>query len=101
MASERIPCEFIDDAMILMQVFAIVRKNQIGGNLFLQSLKILFDGLPVVREETLAKSFHDYGLGRSASEETGGALERFFAATSIGAEDDPSDVHAGMIAQQV
>ena len=68
-----VPCQFVDHAMVLMPIVAIVRQDDVRVRRCLDRLEVLFDLIAHIRKEAVAKVLHD-DLGRA------GAAEEFICA---------------------
>jgi hypothetical protein len=55
--AKRVPRQFVDDAMVLVQVLAKVRENQVG-TVLLQGLEMVLDFLALVRKVAATKIAH-------------------------------------------
>jgi len=88
--AKRIPGQFGDNPMVLVQIVPIVRKDEIGGKVALQVLKVFLNGRTEVGKKTLAEIFDDNLFRLSVLEEPGGAVAGFASPLLIGAEHNPT-----------
>jgi hypothetical protein len=67
-----------------------VRKDEIGGEVALQVLKVFLDGSTDIGKKTLAEIFDDNLFRLYGLEEAGGAVAGFAGPLLIGAEHNPA-----------
>src|ERR1700675_4509464 len=83
--------------MILVQVFAVVREDQVRRNLATQLLDVLFDPPAHKREVTVAKLLDHNPLRMCAPQENLCAAFGLAGARGCGAEDAPMDGDVGIL----
>ena len=99
MITERVPRDLAHEAMILVQVVAIVGKDQIGREL-LQGFERFLDPGAFVREKTVAE-IQNYDLGVSARlQELLGGLSGLSPALGSRAENNPVEFQLRIFLQQ-
>jgi len=95
MIPEAIPGQFTKDAVVLVQVLAEVREDQVGVDQPLEALKAFLDFAPLRGEKAVAKIVDDEFAGRHAFQEEARAVAGFAPADFVSAEDDPD--HAELL----
>src|SRR5947208_1015975 len=82
--------------MVLMPVIAIMGQDNVGRETFLERLNVLLDRRSVVREETVAETFHqNLAFSRALKKETS-ALKRFFFPLSVRTQNHPGNFQLWM-----
>ena len=89
MISERVPGQFANHAMVLVQIMAEVGEDEVGHELFLEIFESIFDGSADVGKKTVAEGFYDDGFLASATKKGFGATFSFASAVRIGTKDEP------------
>ena len=84
-----VPGQLVDNAVILMQIFARVSEDQIGRELAFQFFEEFLDFGSLDREEAVAKTQNSHAFPRGALEEELGAATSLTLAFGSGAENDP------------
>src|SRR5919201_256953 len=78
-----------------MTVAAVVREDEVGRDLFLQLLEVIFDHGAVVWEIAVPESLHDHGLSSCRRQEHARGSAGFAFPLLVRAEDHPGDRHVG------
>ena len=90
--AERVPRQLGDEAMVLVQIGALVREDQVGRHVSLQLLEVLLHGDAGVREEAVAKALHDNPRRRISRQEILRAPPSLVSPIAVSAQHDPDDV---------
>lgn len=98
--SKGIPGQVADDTMVLMEVMAIVGKNQVRLAGPLQLLKLFFDFASNIGEKATTKLLDRNSLVLGKPEESTRAFFRLRSAGTFCAEHNPTDRDVGMIRKQ-
>src|SRR6266446_8565531 len=86
--------------MVLMQIVAIMRQNEIRRQLMFQLFKIFLEFTPCIREESISKIFNDDGLGFRMAQEHFGAFMGFVCSLLIRAKNNPMAYRVFLCFQQ-
>ena len=84
MVAKRVPGQLRDEAMILVQIAAPVREDQVRGDLALEALEVLLDLGAVVREEAVAERLGHDRAALATPSRNASALARASAARVAG-----------------
>src|SRR5690606_11144990 len=88
------------DAVVLVGILEPVGEDRVGLHAAAELAVERLDGLVVAREERVAEALDDDLAGGGAVEEAGRAALRLGLALAVGAEHDPADAGAGVLAEQ-
>src|SRR2546422_5147044 len=91
MVAEGVPGQLGNETVILMTVTAVVREHDIGRDLFLQLLEMIFDRFTHMREEAVPESLHRHRLFTRRRQEQAGALPGLPLPLLARAEHNPVD----------
>src|SRR5215470_1877835 len=69
LVSKRVPCQFRDESMVLMQIPTVVGEHDVGGDPHLQLFEEGLDLLAYVREEAVSEVLHHDVLPGGSSQE--------------------------------
>ena len=86
--------------MVLMRIHAVVGKDQIRGNFFLQFFKDHFYVSAHKGHKSVGKSFQQRSLEIVGADKQGGAAARLGFSNPDGAEDDPVKHTAAILFRQ-
>src|SRR5438093_11477452 len=89
MITERIPCQFGNHSMILMQIISVVGENQVWRDNPFQFFEISFDIARDIGEKTVGEIFDDDVFRSGLLQEQVGAVTRFGPSLILGTENDP------------
>src|SRR5579863_6887044 len=91
MIAEGIPCEFREEAMILMRILSPVCEDERWVDFRLQLLKTPLHFAPVIRQETILKLL-EHNLGFTIFREQVSRNAGFLGTRAYSAKDNPVDL---------
>ena len=89
MIAERIPGEFGNHSMVLMQIISVVGENQVWGDVPFQFFEISFDLAGNIGKKAVGKIFDDDIFRSGLLQERVRAFMRFGPSLILGAENNP------------